>query len=80
MSFGYGDLRANTIFGDLTIILPKDAQVKFDSTVAFSDTDLLGNKTPHYFIGSAGLWSGRDDQVEIRVDAFSAFGSVKVVR
>jgi hypothetical protein len=80
MSFGYGDLRANTLFGDLTIILPKDAQVKFDGRVAFADTDLLGNKTRHYFIGGAGLWSGRDDQVEIRVDAFSAFGSVKLVR
>jgi phage shock protein PspC (stress-responsive transcriptional regulator) len=79
-SFGYGDLRASTVLGDLTIILPRDSHVKFDSTVAFADTDLLGHKSRHYFIGGAGIWSGSDDQVEIRVEAFSAFGSVKLVR
>jgi phage shock protein C len=80
MSSGFGTVKANSIFGDLTVILPKNAELSLDSTVLFSDVETFGRKLGSNSIGNLGSYEAGGAPVEIRLDVFSAFGSVKVVR
>jgi phage shock protein C len=72
----------NTIFGDLTVILPKDSELTLDSTVALSDIETFGEKLDFPIpLGPMNYSEGRASaHLKIRLEVFSAFGSVKVVR
>jgi phage shock protein C len=74
-------VEARAVFGDVTVILPKDARIKLDSTLVFSDVESSGREIGGTIpFGSAGTWEGPSGSDPIRVHVFSAFGSVKVVR
>jgi phage shock protein C len=75
-------VRANTIFGDLTVIVPKDSELTLDSTVALSDIETFGEKLDFPIpLGPMNYSEGRASaHLKIRLEVFSAFGSVKVVR
>jgi phage shock protein PspC (stress-responsive transcriptional regulator) len=74
-------VEARAIFGDVTVVLPKDARIKLDTTLVFSDVESSGREIGGTIpFGSAGTWEGPSGSDAIRVHVFSAFGSVKVVR
>lgn len=74
-------VEARAIFGDVTVIVPKDARIKLDSRLVFSDVESNGRKIAGTIpFGGAGTWEGPSGSDAIRVNVFSAFGSVKVVR